>query len=206
VIDYGTLRGAWVPPGEYRVRLIVGNDTLQRTFTVRADPRVTSSTADLVAQYVAARRVIARIDEVVSEVKRVEDLQSQIDDRVKRLTEGSASAIDIAAAKDSAKALRSRLEAVRAELYEVGCHVDQCTLDMPTKLYNKFITLNMQVQVGAYAPTQQHGTMYDGLKAQLDRQLRTLQQLESEDVARLNALLERLGLPPLHLPTRQRVM
>ena len=84
--------------------------------------------------------------------------------------------------------------------------MDQCTLDMPTKLYNKFITLNMQVQVGAYAPTQQHGTMYDGLKAQLDRQLRTLQQLETEDLARLNALLERLGLPPLHLPPRQRVM
>jgi len=206
VIDYGTLRGAWVPPGEYGVRLIVGTDTVRRTFTVRADPRVTSSTADLVAQYVAARRVIARIDEVVSEVKRVEDLQSQIDDRVKRFTDGSASATDIAAAKDSAKALRSRLEAVRAELYEVGCHVDQCTLDMPTKLYNKFITLNMQVQVGAYAPTQQHGTIYESLKGQLDRQLRTLQQLEAEDLARLNALLERLGLPPLHLPPRQRVM
>ncbi len=196
VIDYGTLRGAWVPPGRYAVRLIIGRDTMSQPLEVRPDPRVSARSADLVAQYGMARRVIARIDEVAREVKRVEDLQAQLDDRVKRSGE------EAVALRDSAKALRARLEVVRAELYEVGCHVDQCTLDMPTKLYNKFITLNMQVQVGAYAPTQQHGAIYDTLASQLARQLRTLERIEGEELARFNALLQAAGLPALHLAPR----
>ena len=192
VIDYGTLRGAWVPPGDYVVRLIVGADTMTRRLAVAADPRTTATTAELTAQYQAARRAIDRIDQVVATVKRVEDLQAQIDDRLKRLPGGAAA--------DSARAVRGRLEAVRAELYEVGCHVDQCTLDMPTKLYNKFITLNMQLQSGSYPPTRQHGEIYETLAGQLERQLKTLDSLETDGLRRLNTQLEGAGLPALHLP------
>ncbi len=199
VLDFGTLRGAWVPPGEYGVRLIVRADTMSRRFTVAADPRIATTTTDLVAQYAAARRTIDRIDEIVENVKRVEDLQSQIDDRTKRPADSAATA-RLAA---DAKATRAKLEAVRAELYEVGCHVDQCTLDMPVKLYNKFITLNMQLQTGAYAPTQAHGQVYDGLKAQLDARLQELERIEAEDIPRLNRVLEALGLPALYVKPRK---
>ena len=193
MIDYGTTRGALVPPGTYTVRLAVGKDTLARTVQVIADPRVTSSTADLVAQYQAARRAVDRVNDVVDAVKRVEDLQRQIDDRIGRLDGG--------AAVDSAKAVRARLEAVREELYEVGCHVDQCTLDMPTKLYNKLITLNMQLQSGAYAPTRQHGEIYETLNTQFERQLERLRQVEGDGLERLNGVLRDRGLPAVHVPT-----
>ena len=199
VIDFGTLRGPWVPPGEYGVRLIVGADTMSRRFTVVADPRVTSTTAELVAQYAANRRTVDRLNEIVDNVKRVEDLQAQLDDRAKRATDTTVAKM----LADSAKAVRTKLEGVRAELYEVGCHVDQCTLDMPVKLYNKFITLNMQIQIGSYAPTQAHGQVYDTLKSALDTQLRALERIEADDVARFNKLLESLGLPAVHVPARK---
>ena len=199
VLDYGTLRGAWVPPGEYDVRLIVGADTLTRRFLVQADPRVASSAADLTAQYAATRRTIDRINQIVENVKRVEDLQAQLTDRAGRSTDTAATA----RLADTAKAVRAKLEAVRAELYEVGCHVDQCTLDMPVKLYNKFITLNSQLQLGSYAPTQAHGETYEDLKSQLDAQLRALERIEAEDLARFNRLLEGLGIPAIHVPQRK---
>ncbi|MDH5233420.1 MAG: glycosyl hydrolase [Gemmatimonadota bacterium] len=199
VIDFGTLRGPWVPPGEYVVRLIVGADTMSRRFTVVADPRVATSTADLVAQYTATRRSVDRINEIVDNVKRVEDLQAQLDDRAKRATDTTMARM----LGDSAKAVRTKLEGVRAELYEVGCHVDQCTLDMPVKLYNKFITLNMQLQTGSYAPTRAHGEVYDGLKARLDTQLQLLERIEADDLARFNRLLESLGLPAVHVAARK---
>jgi photosystem II stability/assembly factor-like uncharacterized protein len=201
VTDWGTRRGAWVAPGEYGVRLIVGADTMTRRFTVVNDPRSLSTTADLVAQYEATKRVIARINETVDAAKRAEDLQSQLDDRAGRATDS----LVVKGLADSAKAVRQRIEAVRAELYEVGCHVDQCTLDMPTKLYNKFITLNMQVQYGAFAPTKAHGEIHDRLKAMLDAELRKLERIEVEDLARLNALLKSAGLPEVHIPPRKPV-
>ncbi len=196
VIDFGTLRGPWVPPGEYGVRLIVGRDTLARRFTVVADPRVLVTTAELIAQYAATRRVADRITEIGDGVKRAEDLQSQLVDRARRAADSSIARM----LGDSAKAVRSKIEAVRAELYEVGCHVDQCTLDMPTKLYNKFITLNMQLQTGAYAPTKQNGEVYDGLKARLDLQMQELGRIEREELSRFNALLQRHGIPAVYVP------
>ncbi len=201
VIDFGTLRGAWVPPGEYGVRLIVGNDTLARRFPVVADPRIPTTQADLVAQYAATRRTVDRIAQVVAEVKRAEDIQAQLADRAKR----SADTTTARMLADSAKVVHAAVERVRAELYEVGCHVDQCTLDMPTKLYNKFITLNMQLQTGAYAPTRQHGEVYETLRTKLDAQVRELERVEAEELARFNALLDRLGLPRVHVPARKPV-
>ena len=195
VIDMGTLRGATVPPGEYGVRLIVGKDTVTRRFTVIADPRVTSTTAELVAQYAATRRVVDRVTQIVDGVKRAEDLQAQLTDRAKRAADSTVARM----LGDSAKAVRTKIEAVRAELYEVGCHVDQCTLDMPTKLYNKFITLNMQLQTGAYAPTKQNGEVYDGLKSRLDLQMRELDRIEREELARFNELLQKHGIPAVYV-------
>ena len=56
---------AATPSPAYGVRLIVGNDTLSRRFSVAADPRVTSTTAELVAQYAASQRVIDRLKATV---------------------------------------------------------------------------------------------------------------------------------------------
>ncbi len=199
VIDEGHLRGPLVAPGQYRVRLIAGRDTMTRPFTVERDPRVTTSVEDLRAQHEITLRTIARINEIVDNVARVEDFQKQLDARVTQ-TKDQAFAARVA---EAAKAARVRLEKVRAELYEVGCHVDQCTLDMPVKLYNWFITLNAQVQQGAYGPTKQHGEIYTDLKGKLDIQLRLLDQIEAADLAQFNKLLQDLGIPGIYLPPRK---
>ncbi|HYW49628.1 MAG TPA: hypothetical protein VE861_03430, partial [Gemmatimonadaceae bacterium] len=109
VIDEGNLSGPRVPPGTYTVRLIVGSDTSSRQFAVTADPRVTGSTADLVAQFDAAQRVRARIDQIVERVERLEDLQAQLDARVAQ-TKDQGYAKQVA---DAASAARAKLEKVR---------------------------------------------------------------------------------------------
>jgi hypothetical protein len=191
VIDEGSLAGPKVPPGMYAVRLIVGKDTLLKQFAVVADPRSTSTTAELTAQFDAAMRVRARLNELVDRVERLEDLQSQLDARVAQ-TKDQPYAKQVA---DAARAARVKLESVRGELYETACHVDQCTLDQPVRLYNWFITLNSQLQTGAYAPTQQHGEVFTDLSTKLDVQLKILEQIESDDIAKFNAMLQGLGIP-----------
>ena len=191
VVDEGSLTGPKVPPGTYTVRLIVGKDTSSREFAVVADPRATSSTAELIAQFDAAMRVHTRLDELVEKVQRLEDLQVQLDARAEQ-------AKDQPYAKqvsDAAKAARVKLETVRGALFETACHVDQCTLDQPVQLYNWFITLNAQLQQGAYAPTQQHGEIFTELSSKLDVQLKALEQIESDDIRKFNELLQSLGIP-----------
>jgi hypothetical protein len=191
VLDEGTLAGPKVPPGTYTVRLIVGKDTSSRQFAVVADPRATSTTAELVAQFDAAMKVRARLNELVEKVERLEDLQAQLDARAEQ-TKDQPYAKQVA---DAAKAARVKLEAVRGELYETACHVDQCTLDQPVRLYNWFITLNSQLQTGSYAPTQQHGEVFTNLSTKLDVQLKVLEQIESDDIRKFNEMLQGLGIP-----------
>ncbi len=116
VVDEGTLDGPVAPPGSYSARLIVGTDTMSRPFTVIADPRVKTSRADLVAQFDAAIRARDRITGVVDAAQRIEDFQSQIDDRTAR-TKDQPYAKRVS---DAATPLRRKFEAIRAELYEVG--------------------------------------------------------------------------------------
>jgi photosystem II stability/assembly factor-like uncharacterized protein len=198
VIDEGTLEGPVIPPGDYRVRLVVGADTLTRSFAVVADPRATSTTADLVAQAQASLRVRDRLNDLVDAATRIEDIQAQLDQR-------SAQAKAVADAKkiaDQAKALRKQLEEIRAALYEVGCHVDQCTLDQPIRLYNMLITLNAQLQTGDYAPSRQLGEVTTDLVGKLNAELQRLQQLEDAELKAMNDTLKAAGLPPVFVPKK----
>ncbi|MGQ0648770.1 MAG: WD40/YVTN/BNR-like repeat-containing protein [Gemmatimonadaceae bacterium] len=199
VLDLGTLGGPMVPPGTYTVHLVVGQDTLSRRFGVVADPRVRTTAAELTEQYVAALRVRDRINEIVESSQHVEDIQKQLDARVTQTKDQTyAKRVD-----STAKAIRGKFEDVRRELYEIGCHVDQCTLDMPVKIYNWFITLNGQVQQGDYAPTRQHGEMYDELYAKLQVQLKRLQSLEETELVTFNRLLRELGVPNVFVPRKK---
>lgn len=199
VIDEGHLGGPVVPPGTYTVRLVTGRDTLTRPFSVIADPRVKTPSAELAEQYAMALRVRDRLNEIAENVKRTEEIQRQLDARATQTKDQPyAKRVD-----SVAKAVRGRFEKVREELYEIGCHVNQCTLDMPVKLYNWFITLNAQVQQGDYPPTKQHGEIYTDLTGKLQVQLRTLQQLEDNDLAAFNRLLQELGVPAVFVAPRK---
>ena len=132
----------------------------------------------------------------------MEDIQAQLDQR-------KGQSKELAAAKrvaDAADTLHKQFEAIRSALYEVGCHVDQCTLDQPIKLYNMFITLNAQVQEGDYAPTKQHGEISADLTSKLGEQLRQLRQAEASGLAAFNKLLGEVGLPAVYVPPRKTVL
>ncbi|HVT39133.1 MAG TPA: glycosyl hydrolase [Gemmatimonadaceae bacterium] len=199
VLDEGTLDGPLAPPGRYSVRLIAGADTLARSFTLMADPRVKTTGAEFAKQFQSVTRVRDRISELVAAATRVEDIQSQLDERTSQ-TKDQPAAKRVA---DAASPLRKKFEEIRAALYEVGCHVDQCTLDQPIRLYNMLLTLNSQVQTGDYAPTRQHGEIYDDLSGKLGEQLRRLQQLEDSDLAAFNRTLQELGLPAVYVAPRK---
>ena len=199
VIAEGPTDGPVAPPGNYSVRLIAGRDTLVRQFTVVSDPRVKTPPAELVRQFTLATNVRDRINDVVDGATRIEDLQSQLDQRVSQSKPG-ASGSRVA---DAVKPLREKLEAIRAELYEVGCHADQCTLDQPVKLYNILITINGQVQTGDYGPTKQHGEMFTDFSGKVGEQLKKLQALEDADLLAINKLLTELQLPVVYVPPRK---
>ena len=196
VNDMGTLNGPTAVPGEYAVRLIVGKDTLTRPFTVKLDPRLSATTADLQQTFDLGLKVQDRLNSIVESFARIEDLQKQIDVRVTQSSEQDYAK----QVKDAAKPVREHLEVVRTELVDWFNHDDQATLHFPIKLYNMMLSLNSQVLGQDAAPTKQHGEILDDLGGKVDVQLQRLQQLEATEIKSLNTLLQQLGLPPIYVP------
>jgi len=54
-------RGPWLPPGEYKVRLVAGGTRAERPLRLRMDPRVHTAAAELAEQYAASLRVVAAL-------------------------------------------------------------------------------------------------------------------------------------------------
>ena len=196
VNDMGTLNGPTAVPGKYAVRLIVGRDTLVRSFTVKLDPRIEATTADLQQTFDLGLKVQDRLNGIVDAFARIEDLQKQIDVRVEQSSEQDYAK----RVKDAATPVRQTLEVVRTELVDWFNHDDQATLHFPIKLYNMMLSLNSQVLGQETAPTKQHGEILDDLGGKVDVQLQRLQQLEAGEIKSLNALLQELGLPPIFVP------
>ena len=194
--DEGTLNGPTAVPGDYKVRLIVGKDTMTRTFAVKMDPRIDVTTADLQQTFDLGMKVQGRLNSIVDAFDRIEDLQKQIDVRV----EQSSAQPYAKRVKEASTPVRERLEVVRTELVDWFNHDDQATLHFPIKLYNMMLTLNAQVLGQEAAPTKQHGEILDDLGGKVDVQLQRLQQLEANEIKTLNSLLQELGLPPIFVP------
>jgi photosystem II stability/assembly factor-like uncharacterized protein len=196
IIDEGTGAGPVAVPGTYTVRLIAGKDTLTRTAELVGDPRQGTPQSDYVAQFTLAKRTVARMTELTENIQRVQATQAQIEQRQQQAA-GKAFAERVSSA---GKALRGKFEAVRAEIYEVYTKADQATLNYPVKLYQMFLTLNMQVQEGDQGITQQHGAIFTDLSGKLEVQLQIMRKLEQADLAEFNKLLKEVGLPDVYVP------
>jgi hypothetical protein len=80
--------GPLVLPGAYAVSLTIDGTTFTRTLTVTMDPRVKASTADLAAQFAAARRLaedLARLDEARAKGAADPDKAGALEEKILRL-------------------------------------------------------------------------------------------------------------------------
>jgi photosystem II stability/assembly factor-like uncharacterized protein len=191
VIDEGMVEGPVVPPGRYSVKLTAGGQSVTQPFTVVNDSRVTTTTADLFAQYALALKIHDRIDSLVAGLDRVQQAEAQL----ASWTEWTKGRPEAARIKAQADSLKGRLEAVRGRLSEPHAHADESTLHWPIEIYNQLLTLNAMVQSADAAPTSQEQEVFTELAGRLDKELATLKTIESEDLGAFNRMLHDLNVP-----------
>jgi photosystem II stability/assembly factor-like uncharacterized protein len=191
VIDEGMVEGPVVPPGRYSVKLTAGGQSVTQPFTVVNDSRVTTTTADLFAQYALALKIHDRIDSLVAGLDRVQQAEAQL----ASWTEWTKGRPEAARIKAQADSLKGRLEAVRGRISEPHAHADESTLHWPIEIYNQLLTLNAMVQSADAAPTSQEQEVFTELAGRLDKELATLKTIESEDLGAFNRMLHDLNVP-----------
>jgi hypothetical protein len=195
--DKPSRTGPRVPPGEYQVRITVGNETRTASFRVVKDPRVTATQDQLQEQYALCMRLHRKHDELNKAVNRIRALRQQAEEWARR-AKGTESGDEII---ETARKLKEKLDAIEGELLQVKIESPQDSLNYPVKLNHKLAALLATVDLAEAAPTESQRALAEDLIARTDAQLAALTKVMAEDVAAFNALVAKAGLAALGVPT-----
>jgi photosystem II stability/assembly factor-like uncharacterized protein len=179
-----------VLPGEYAVRLAVGDKTITQRFRVLADPRLSITADDLRAQFELKQAIFTQVEEVHQAINHLRRMRKQIEsweDRAKgrdgaeRLIEGGT-------------ALKAKLTAIESELINLDEDKPQ---PGPNRLKEKLTTLGNMIEESDDAPTQGAREVFVALSEQVQQQVAALRQVTDEDVRQFNELVHSLDLAPV---------
>jgi len=196
--------GPMVVPGEYQVRLTVGDATQTATFRIAKDPRVDVSQRDLEAQRDFLLHLRDKLTETHEAILMLRDVRAQAEGWEKRLTgkqaagSGQPSALmppkghpQSSVLVDAAKALREKAKALEVELIEEKA---DSPLQPPVRLNAKLATLAGFANSADVAPTRQAQEVYTAIAARIDRHLRQVDDLMEADLAAFNRQIRESGI------------
>ncbi|HEX8169759.1 MAG TPA: glycosyl hydrolase [Thermoanaerobaculia bacterium] len=185
--------GPRVIPGTYNVRLTVGDEVQTVPAVVKADPRATSSQADLEAQFRFLLAARDKLSEVNSSIERIRTVRAQLNDLRKRAGKDEKAKPVI----EAAKALDKKMTAVEEALYQTKNKSPQDPLNYPIRLNDKLAGVAESAAAGDYAPTAQQRAVYQQLVQKIDAQLAQLKEVWEKDLPALNALVKQSDIPAI---------
>ncbi|MEM7118062.1 MAG: exo-alpha-sialidase [Chloroflexota bacterium] len=177
------LAGPIVAPGEYQVRLQVGETTLTEPFAIIKDPRVETAVSDLQAQVKLLLAIRDKLSHAHTIINAVRDCRQQVSDWMSRFAENQA-------LQEAGTALQTQLRQLEEPLIvpelktrsEVGNH--------GVRLLAKLAGLTPVVAAADFAPTEASHQFFGHISAEIDAQLVALEEAMATEVRKFNRLLQ----------------
>ncbi len=189
----GTPEGPLVVPGTYTVKLTVAGKTSTASFELTKDPRVSATQADLEKQQELALRISGRVGAGNEAVNQLRSVRSQLEALKKRLSaDPSAKPI-----LDSVDALNKKMNAVEEKIIQPKSTAGEDPLNFPIQVTDQLVALQGTVESADFAPTAASYVVYDELNARLEAQLAAWHEIQSKDLAALNAAIQKANIPAI---------
>lgn len=186
-------KGPFVLPGDYTVRLTMGETVLTETFAVVNDPRVKTTAQELAAQSKVLHTIFDKISAIHSNVNTLRDVRSQVQswaDRLAKKTKGGA-------VVEAATKLVKELDAIEDTLILPGEQEDTFGLAQPARLNAKLSSLIPIMGSADRLPTKQAQELYGRYAKTADDQLTKLHTLLNDDLETLNTLIQDANVPAI---------
>ncbi len=190
---FGTVPGYRVPPGNYEVRLMVGEKVLTETLQVLKDPRVEATDAELQEQAAFLGRIRESINAIHKSVVVLQQLREQVETRAAS-AEGFEGESEVG---EAGKTLSAKLLELETKLTQPRLETIMDAVNFPTMLNEQFLFLKGAVASADAPPTESAKKRFDELQAQWEELQREMTALLEQDLARFNALFEEHGIPAI---------
>jgi hypothetical protein len=190
-------QGPLAQPGQYTVKLTVGNQSQSQPLEIAMDPRIKGvSPEDLHKQFELAMQVRDANTELHRAVNQVRTLRAEIKALQQRFENDPA----IKPLLEHAVALDKKMTPVEEQLIQVNMKGSEANLAFPNMLNEQFDSFSAVMQAGDSAPSQQQYEVFKMLRRQLDQQLSAWKQIMSADVPTFNDHMKNSNIPALYLP------
>jgi photosystem II stability/assembly factor-like uncharacterized protein len=176
-------------PGAYTGKLSVGSEAHVQSLTVKMDPRIKASTADLEAQFALETKIVDAMHRDFVALSQVKNLRASL----KSVTQSSGA---------KAPALVADLDKKCSEIEGSEGGFGGSFLSTPAgrglvRLNEGLNTLLGIVDSADTAPTTQAASMFEDVSKAIDEQLAHWDEVQKKDLPSLNAALKKAGLRPI---------
>ncbi len=190
----GNVEGPKVAPGKYKARFRYGNDSTDVSFVIKGDPNYAMTEADYDAQVGMLLQIRDKFSEVQKAIKNIRAIRSQINDFTSRMDTTNGKDI-----KQRADTINKQITVIEEALYQTKSKSGQDVLNFPIRLNDKIAGLYDVAASGYHPPSKPIKESFADLSSQADVQLNKLKKIMTEDVVKLNKLINDKQLPVIGL-------
>jgi photosystem II stability/assembly factor-like uncharacterized protein len=190
-------RGPMAPPGNYTVKLTVGETEQQETLEVLKDPNTEGTEADIRAQHQMMMELQDNLKTLAGMITQIELTRKQIYDLQELLKDRD----DLEDVIEKGKEVDEKLIGVVQHLYQRKLTGGvQDPLRWPIQLYAKVANLAGDVGGSDFRPTDQARQVHELYKQQLAEHQSALQAIVDTDLAALNTMLRTKNIGNIIVP------
>ena len=182
IMWWGSTTGPKAVPGTYKVRMVVGKDSMEQEFELLKDPRSSASQAELQAQFDLQMKVRDKLTETHEAIIAIRDARTQI----KAFTNRVKDQDNMEDILEQAKALSKSMTSVEQALYQTKNQSRQDPLNYPIRLNNKLAHLGSLTSMGDNPPTAQALEYYEEVSAKINEQLAKWGQIQKNEIPDFN--------------------
>jgi hypothetical protein len=187
------LRGPLTVPGNYTVKVMIGDKELSQALEVLKDPNSDGTLADINAQVERALAIRDDLNTVVSSVNRIEWVRKQLHDLIEVLEGADGDG----ALLEAARALDEKFVAVESHYFQpILAEGDLKSFRAPNRLYSQLAILAGDVASGSadFPPTTQQIAVHEELQAELSAAQSELSKLIAEEIPAFNEMVNTRGI------------
>jgi photosystem II stability/assembly factor-like uncharacterized protein len=189
----GRPAGPLVVPGTYEIKLTVGGKTESAKVEITKDPRLSVSQADLQKQEEFAMKISERVGAGNEAVNQIRSVRTQLEALKKRLGADSSAKPVL----ESADALIKKMNAVEEKIIQPKSTSGEDSLNFPIQVANQLADLQGTVESADTAPTGGSTAVFEELNKRLELQLTAWHEIQSKDLAALNAAILKANIPAI---------
>ena len=157
--------GAKVIPGNYKVRLLLGDSLIaEQPIEIRKDPRLAITAAEYQEQFDLMQKINGKLSETHKAINQLRQIRTQINGYTNSVKEPKVAE----KFKNAAKPILEELDKIESTLMQPKSKAPQDALAYPIRLNDKMAGVASVVSSADTKPTKSSYTAYDDLAKQID--------------------------------------